>query len=1013
MRKIHLSLVIVLAATLSCHRAAITSNELSDSVTIVYSTDASPVERLGAKEIRRYLYLRTSKLLPIVEVGNRLSATGGLIVVGQKDQNIVRTMLRGNHALAHSLRSLLPQQYRIKRLTYRKQPAVLIAGGDEFGTLYGAYRFIEHFGVRFYLHGDTIPDQKTALELPDIDETGKPLFELRGINPFHDFPEGPDWWNTDDYKAIIAQLPKLRMNFFGLHCYPEGGVGPEPTVWIGKPEDVGPDGQVKFSHQSRHFTTHGGTWGYKSTDTPDFHFGASLLFDRNDYGADYMKAMTPWPRTAEDRNELFCRFGSVLNQAFAFAQKLGVRTCIGTEVPLTIPKLVKDRLKQDGKNPGDAAVVQDIYEGMFERIKRTHPLDYYWLWTNEGWTWGGAKDEEVQAVQNDILTALAASQRVNTPFTLATCGWVLGPPKNRAQFDDVLPKQMPFSCINRQVGKAPVEPQFAKIKGRPKWAIPWLEDDPGMISPQLWVGRMRKDALDALKYGCTGLMGIHWRTRILGPNVSALAQAAWDRSLREKRDREPAKPKKVAGVVGGQVAHFPNNAIADTEDDVLYQNVRYDVSAYRLKMPNGSYAVALQFCEPHYGEAGKRVFGVRLQSKRVIDELDIFAKVGKNKALDYRFEDIEVKEDFLEIGFIKVVEFPCIAAIAVEGRTSEVEQDDGQPFVMKINCGGEAYEDYVADLKDAPPEPRFLPADHFYADWTLHQFGPEVADSIAEIFTEIDCHLHEPSTWIRGPGGIVTNGRPWSEVAKSYDFVDRLAAVQGQIQGPGNRQRFDYWLNSFRCMRAMAQVGCTLGEMDRLTKQIENEKEAADKKQLALKKALPLRQQLVQQWGEMVRYLLKSVSNSGEMGTVANIEQHSLGTLQLLNKHDNAIERALGEPLLADTQPWKEYRGPTRLIVPTVRTSLLAGEDLRLKVLILARKQPDNASLYWRPMGAEKCNKTSLRHVARAVYSATIPASDIGKTDMEYHVKVTTDNGQYIYFPATAPRMDQTVVIIQ
>ena len=27
--------------------------------------------------------------------------------------------------------------------------------------------------------------------------------------------------------------------------------------------------------------------------------------------------------------------------------------------------------------------------------------------------------------------------------------------------------------------------------------------------PQLWVGRIRQDAADAAKYGCTGLMGIH------------------------------------------------------------------------------------------------------------------------------------------------------------------------------------------------------------------------------------------------------------------------------------------------------------------------------------------------------------------------------------------------------------------------------------------------------------------------------------------------------------------------
>ena len=45
-------------------------------------------------------------------------------------------------------------------------------------------------------------------------------------------------------RPILAQLPKMRMNFFGLHTYPEGGVGPEPAVWIGPPDEIGEDGQV-------------------------------------------------------------------------------------------------------------------------------------------------------------------------------------------------------------------------------------------------------------------------------------------------------------------------------------------------------------------------------------------------------------------------------------------------------------------------------------------------------------------------------------------------------------------------------------------------------------------------------------------------------------------------------------------------------------------------------------------------------------------------------------------------
>ena len=78
------------------------------------------------------------------------------------------------------------------------------------------------------MHGDVIPEDQVDWTLPVLDERAAPLFALRGIQPFHDFPEGPDWWNRDDYFAIIAQLPKLRMNFIGLHTYPEDRPNAEP-----------------------------------------------------------------------------------------------------------------------------------------------------------------------------------------------------------------------------------------------------------------------------------------------------------------------------------------------------------------------------------------------------------------------------------------------------------------------------------------------------------------------------------------------------------------------------------------------------------------------------------------------------------------------------------------------------------------------------------------------------------------------------------------------------------------
>jgi len=945
---------------------------------IVSPEDASALETLAAREIRRYLYLRTGRLLPLVEAGSPMWRSHNAIMVAQVD-------------LKPSADSPEAPSYLLKTVRRNGRKVVTVLGADDVSTLYAAYRFSEHLGVRFYLHGDVIPDQRIALELPELDEKGKPLFDLRGIQPFHDFPEGPDWWNLDDYKAVISQLPKLRMNFIALHTYPEGHPNAEPTAWIGLPADVGEDGRVKFSYPASYQNTLRGNWGYAAKKTSEFIFGASQLFERDAYGADVMLAMCPRPDKPEDCNELFHRTGEMLREAFRHARMLGVKTCLGTETPLTIPKRVQERLKAMSKNPADPATIRELYEGIFLRAARAYPLDYYWFWTPEGWTWQGVSDENVQKTITDMRMAYEAAKKVKAPFQLATCGWVLGPQGDRSMFDRILPKDMPLSCINRQVGKEPVDPGFAKVKGRPKWAIPWLEDDPALTSPQLWAGRMRRDAADALRYGCTGLMGIHWRTRILGPNVLALAWAAWDQSGWSKAETEPSGP------VGGQVAAFPNNPITGTDDDPLYQTVRYDVSAYRFAVPNGKYAVTLQFCEPHYKEKGKRVFGVKLQNKNVIKELDIFAAVGQNKALDYSFENVEVADGRLDIDFIRRVEYPSIAAISIRGAD----------FTKKINCGGPAYRDYSAD---SPPSPRDLPTTDFYRDWALHHFGPEVATQAAELFDRLDGVLPRSSDWVGGPGGLNPDTRPWKQASSEYAFVDDLAALRPRVKGAGNLERFDYWLNNFRYMRAASHLRCVWAQYNAEMQKVKAEKDSKDRSQLARQIALPLRKQLVQLVGEVYSYLLPTVSNTGEMGTVANWDQHILPSL--LTKPGQELAKILGENLPADALPSKDYSGPPRVIVPTVRTSITADEVLKLKVIFLANKPPRYAALYWRPMASGEFAKAPLVHVARGVYTVEFPPDGAKGADLEYYVRIVAASGKVLHFPATAPDISQTLVVV-
>ena len=112
--------------------------------TIVRPPDASPNVKQAAKELRRYLYLRTGELLPIADSGQGLTLT-----------------------LDPSLEA---QQYRLKT----EGETLTIAGGSDVAVLYGAYAFAEKLGVRFYLHGDVIPDNRIPLRMPALDETRKP-----------------------------------------------------------------------------------------------------------------------------------------------------------------------------------------------------------------------------------------------------------------------------------------------------------------------------------------------------------------------------------------------------------------------------------------------------------------------------------------------------------------------------------------------------------------------------------------------------------------------------------------------------------------------------------------------------------------------------------------------------------------------------------------------------------------------------------------------------------------------
>ena len=90
-----------------------------------------------------------------------------------------------------------------------------------------------------------------------------------------------------------------------------------------------------------------------------------------------------------------------------------------------------------------------------------------------------------------------------------------------------------------------------------------------------------------------------------------------------------------------------------------------------------------------------------------------------------------------------------------------------------------------------------MPVEDFYLDFARANFGDTVADPAGQLLAKMDgVHLPQASDWKNGPGDLVPNAAPWSEVKPRYAFVDELAALRPQVNGAGNLERFDYWLNT-------------------------------------------------------------------------------------------------------------------------------------------------------------------------------------------------------------------------
>jgi hypothetical protein len=400
------------------------------------------------------------------------------------------------------------------------EQSIRLRASSEQALLYAVFEFLERQGAIFGIDSTSTPIEAVGgLRLPQAGApwAATPEFTTRGLLPWPDFLNCISVYNDEDYKAYFAAMMRMRFNMFGMHVYTQNPPLAESYLSF----DFAGSGHLAALEDSTMTS-----WGYLPQRTSTYKMGGAEFFDRETFGADAS-------RLAADNWERADRTTALFRKALTFAQELGIKTGIGFE-PYINPAEIVSALPPESKSfPGglvESRIGRDLLERRLADLLERYPMiDYVWLWQDEDSNWDSRKKEIgfsvtpfVQA--HEFLQKHAPSKR------LVLGGWG-GVARHFEDLHQRLPEDIIFSSLDDSLGWDPISEAFGRLGKRERWPIPWLEDDPSMWLPQFRASHVQDSMQRARNLGCQGMLGIHWRHRVIDPTATYFARAAWDRKL--------------------------------------------------------------------------------------------------------------------------------------------------------------------------------------------------------------------------------------------------------------------------------------------------------------------------------------------------------------------------------------------------------------------------------------------------------------------------------------------------
>ncbi|TAM79481.1 MAG: hypothetical protein EPN47_16890 [Acidobacteria bacterium] len=647
------------------------TNGTNRKVWILAPADASFQERLASKELARGLRKLGLARAPIEAAGIGVEARAG---------DIVFTLQVDSAAFKD------PEAYEIRQETAKANGSrVRLTGATPQAVPYAVFDFLERQGAFFGLDGDSYPFQPLRkLNLPPVNHPwhAQPRFKTRGLLPWPDFLNCITVYNREEHRAYLEAMLRMRFNTLGIHVYSGADQWAESFLSF----EYAGAGHLAYTD-----TTATNRWGYLPEKTSNYGMGAPDYFEGEVFGSEATTRATSCWDSAKFAQQLW-------GDAFRYAKKLGIRTGVGFEpyqVPDEIYRATPPEAHYKSTNPKapgpridpESVAARDILEARLGNLLESYPtVDYVWLWEDEAMNWASQNGSVPLSVTPyrqayDFLKRHAPGKR------LIVSGWG-GVVRHFAQFHRQLPLDVIFTSLSDNLGWDPVSEEYGKLGERERWPIPWLEDDPAMWLPQFHVHRGAKDLDLAEKYQCQGVLGIHWRNRMMNVDAGFQARASWDQAL---KPAEFFRAFAATQAEGGRAAELADILTRTDRDRLILDSFtgRIENGHHQIHAFSGDYSEAFEFWAGYEPPEG-----VRISQAKVAHDLRALTSKAQSPAererLDYLACYIEFLVPYSESWVLasrlhKVLQEA--QTLKQDGKAAEAKQrvlDQGVPLWQKL-----------------------------------------------------------------------------------------------------------------------------------------------------------------------------------------------------------------------------------------------------------------------------------------------------------------------------------------